>query len=85
MCRFGHCIQDDLGYFQDSMKEVEAAVGEIKEAVADLEKEEQELQKDNIEVRHELDRYENIVKENAQKVKHWKKEVNNDRFVEVDM
>ena len=57
------------------MKEVEEAVSEIKQGTAELEKKEQELQKDGIEIKHELEHYDSVVKENTQKIKHWKKEV----------
>ena len=57
------------------MKEAETALAEIVKEVAKLEEEEGGLQKDNLEVKHELERYEAIIRENTSKIKHWKKEV----------
>lgn len=59
------------------MRGVEQELTEVKKAVAGVEEEEQSLQKENIEIRHELEKYEGVVKENQSKLKHWKKEVNN--------
>ena len=57
------------------MKEAETALNEVKAEVAKLEDEENQLQKDVVDVKHELEKYENIMKTNQQKIKHWKKEV----------
>ena len=57
------------------MKEVEETVADIKQRIAELEKKEQEIQKDEIEIKHEVEHYDNIVRENTQKIRHWKKEV----------
>ena len=59
------------------MKEVEDSVKEVKDELTRLEEEEQTLQKDHIEVKHQLEKCETLVKENQQKIRHWKKEVNN--------
>lgn len=57
------------------MKEAETALNEIRVEVGKLEEEENQLQKDVVDVKHELEKYENLVKTNQQKIKHWKKEV----------
>lgn len=57
------------------MKEAETALNEVKAVVAKLEEDENKLQKDFVDVRHELEKFENIMKTNQQKIKHWKKEV----------
>ncbi|KAK2144822.1 hypothetical protein LSH36_727g01027 [Paralvinella palmiformis] len=68
----GHITRANVA---EAMKEVEEAVSEIKQGTAELEKKEQELQKDGIEIKHELEHYDSVVKENTQKIKHWKKEI----------
>ena len=60
---------------QDEMKVAEGELQEAGERMSRLEAEEQELKKEHIEVQHELDNYQGIVKENQQKIKYWKKEV----------
>ena len=57
------------------MKAIEEALGETQQEVNKLEEDENKLQKDNIEIKHELEKYETVVKDNALKIKHWKKEV----------
>lgn len=69
---------------QAAMKEVEDTVAEIKKAIADLEKKEQELQKDEIEIKHEVEHYDNIVRENMQKIRHWKKELGRLSLHQID-
>lgn len=60
---------------QEKMKEAETALNEVKAIVAKLEEDENKLQKDFVDVRHELEKFENIMKTNQQKIKHWKKEI----------
>ena len=57
------------------MKDVEAALEELKKEQAVLQEREQKLQSDNIEIKHELEKYESVIKDNHAKVKHWTKEV----------
>ena len=57
------------------MKAVEAELEEVRKVSGGLEEQELALQKETIEVRHELEKYEGVVKENQSKLKHWKKEV----------
>ena len=57
------------------MKDVGVTVDQIKTEVSAFEEQEQSLSKQQIEIRHELEKYETVVKENNSKVKHWKKEV----------
>ena len=40
-----------------------------------LQQQEAEIKSKQVEVKHELEKWENLVKENQQKGKHWKKEV----------
>ena len=60
---------------QDTMKAAETALQEVNKELAKLEDEETVLQKDVVDVKNELEKFQNIVKENQQKIKHWKKEV----------
>lgn len=57
------------------MKESEVVLNEVQAEISKLEQEENDLQKDVVDVRHELERIESIIKSNKLKVKHWKKEV----------
>ena len=47
----------------------------VQAEMSKLEEEEKSMQKEQIEIRHELEKYETVVKDNALKIKHWKKEV----------
>ena len=47
----------------------------IQTEMAKIEEEEKVMQKDQIEIKHELEKYDTVVKDNALKIKHWKKEV----------
>lgn len=57
------------------MKESEVVLNGVQAEIGKLEEEENDLQKDVVDVRHELERIEGIVKSNKLKVKHWRKEV----------
>ena len=84
------CLSLDVGYhgnnllfvcFQEAMKEVGTSVEEIKVEVGKFEEQEQALSKQQIEVRHDMEKYETVVKENQDKVKYWKKEVGQGHIV----
>lgn len=55
--------------------EYEMVLAKLKEKLAAVEHEEQSVQKDDVEVKHELEKYATIMKENQSKIKLWKKEV----------
>ena len=57
------------------MKAAETALQEVNKELAKLEDDETAIQKDVVDVKNELEKYQNIIKENQQKIKHWKKEV----------
>ena len=57
------------------MTKVETELGEIKEKIVELEEKEQNVNKENIEIKHQLEKIENIVKEHQTKLKKKKKEV----------
>ena len=59
------------------MKGMEETLEGIRGEISKLEKEEETLAKENVEVKHELEKYETVIKENTQKMKYWKKEVGN--------
>ena len=40
-----------------------------------IEDEEKSMQKEQIEIKHELEKFETVVKDNVVKIKHWKREV----------
>ena len=61
------------------MKEVETALAEVNSVVAKLEEEETELRKQHIEVKHKFEKFDAVVKENKDKIKHWKKEVSSSK------
>lgn len=69
---------------QEKMKEAETALNEIRVEVGKLEEEENQLQKDVVDVKHELEKYENLVKTNQQKIKHWKKEMGHLQLTPID-
>ena len=57
------------------MKEVEQELEKVKKEYGGLEENENKLRSEEIDVKHEFEKYETVVKENHQKVKHWQKEV----------
>ena len=56
-------------------KEVDKQKHELYALIEGLEEEENGLKKQQIDITNELDKYENVIKENQQRIKHWKKEV----------
>ena len=62
------------------MKEVETALAEVNSVIAKLDEEETELRKQHIEVKHKFEKFDAVVKENKDKIKHWKKEVSSSKM-----
>ena len=60
---------------QSEAKEVDKEKHELYAHIEKLEEEENVLKKQQIDITNELDKYENVIKENQQRIKHWKKEV----------
>jgi peptidoglycan hydrolase CwlO-like protein len=60
---------------QDTMREAVKALDEVNKELAELEEEENKIQKEVVDVKADLDRCQNLMKENQAKLKHWKKEV----------
>nr|XP_006820054.1 PREDICTED: structural maintenance of chromosomes protein 4-like [Saccoglossus kowalevskii] len=59
---------------QDKLKEIENVLEESKEELGQLQTKQNDLKKQHLEVQHSLEKWLNLVKENQQKIKHWKKE-----------
>ena len=57
------------------MKAAETALSDVNKVIAELEQEENKLQKEVIDVKNELEKYQNLMKDSQSKIKHWKKEV----------
>ncbi|KAL3847105.1 hypothetical protein ACJMK2_018035 [Sinanodonta woodiana] len=69
---------------QEKMKEAEKALNEVGKEVARLEEEDNKLQKEVVDIKHELDRYDGIIKSNQAKAKHWKKELGQLSLTPID-
>ena len=59
------------------MQEMEATLETVSEEIAALEKEENEIKTKEVDIKHEVEKYEVVLKENQQKVRYWKKELSN--------
>ncbi|KAJ8030527.1 Structural maintenance of chromosomes protein 4 [Holothuria leucospilota] len=60
---------------ESAVKEMEETLEKSKEELAGLDSKQNDLKKTQLEMNHELERYVTKAKENQQKVKHWKKEL----------
>ncbi|KAH9505175.1 Structural maintenance of chromosomes protein 4 [Bulinus truncatus] len=60
---------------QADVKVKEESLGVMKKGVEDLEQQESEMAKEGVEFQHQMEKYENILKDFRNKLKHWKKEV----------
>ena len=54
---------------------MEGYLKKISEEFTELEKAENEARSTEVDMRHSLEKFETVLKENQQKVKHWQKEV----------
>lgn len=57
------------------MLAMEESLEFLKKEVAVLEQEETKMKSKEVDIKHEVEKYESVLKENQQKVKHWQKEV----------
>ena len=57
------------------MLAMEESLEFLKKEVAVVEQEETKMKSKEVDVKHEVEKYESVLKENQQKVKHWQKEV----------
>ncbi|XP_033118260.1 structural maintenance of chromosomes protein 4-like [Anneissia japonica] len=60
---------------EERMKEMQEALDLSKQELNKIQEEENELKAKELEVKYELEKYVDLVKENQQKTKHWKKEI----------
>ncbi|KAI0239488.1 Structural maintenance of chromosomes protein 4 [Lamellibrachia satsuma] len=70
---------------QEEMKRVETSLAALKQQQDGLQQREQKLQSENIEIKHELEKYESVIKDNHAKVKHWTKEMNRITLHKIDV
>ena len=68
---------------QEESSEAEKAIEEVQKEIGKLEEKENKLNSENIEVKHELEKYENSVADFLSKIKHWKKEVSSNFGITV--
>ena len=59
------------------MSEMEESLESLRKELEAVEKEENKLRAQEVDIKHEVEKYETVLKENQQKVKHWQKEVCN--------
>ena len=59
------------------MSEMEESLEGLRKELEAVEKEENKLRAQEVDIKHEVEKYETVLKENQQKVKHWQKEVRN--------
>ena len=57
------------------MLAMEESLQFLKKEVAVVEQEETKMKSKEVDIKHEVEKYESVLKENQQKVKHWQKEV----------
>jgi len=62
------------------MSAMEESLELLRKEVAELEQEETKMRSQEVDIKHEVEKYETVLKENQQKVKHWQKEVCNYQF-----
>lgn len=62
-------------FTKEQLKEMEQVLKKSVEEYAAVEAKEQALRTKEVDIKHEVEQFEGILKENQQKVKHWKKEV----------
>ena len=56
---------------------MEESLESLRKELEAVEKEENKLRAQEVDIKHEVEKYETVLKENQQKVKHWQKEVCN--------
>ncbi|XP_031567027.1 structural maintenance of chromosomes protein 4-like [Actinia tenebrosa] len=68
-------VLEDYEQAQKRMTEMEEVLEKTKKEFAEVEAEENELRSKEVDLKHEVEKFEAIFKENQQKVKHWQKEL----------
>ena len=57
------------------MSAMEESLEGLKKELEAVEQEESKLRGKEVDIKHEVDKYEAVLKQNQEKVKHWQKEV----------
>ncbi|XP_073255953.1 structural maintenance of chromosomes protein 4-like [Porites lutea] len=68
-------VLQDLEKAQQEMSEMEESLEGLRKELEAVEKEENKLRAQEVDIKHEVEKYETVLKENQQKVKHWQKEL----------
>ena len=73
-----HCINfffDSVFILQQEMGAMEESLESLRKELEGVEQEENKLRSKEVDIKHEMDKFESVLNENKSKVKHWKKEV----------
>lgn len=60
---------------QQEMSAMKESLEVLGKELAVVEQEEAKLRSQEVDIKHEVEKYETVLKENQQKIKHWQKEV----------
>lgn len=60
---------------QQEMTAMEESLEDLRKEVEAVEQEENKLQSQEVDIKHEMDKFEAVLKDNQNKEKHWQKEV----------
>lgn len=66
---------EDYEKAQQEMSAMEESLEGLKKELEAVEQEESKLRGKEVDIKHEVDKYEAVLKQNQEKVKHWQKEV----------
>jgi len=69
-------VLEDYEKAQQEKSAMEGSLEVLRKEVAELEQEETKMRSREVDIKHEVEKYETVLKENQQKVKHWQKELN---------
>lgn len=67
---------DEAQEGQELMKEAQARLEEVKKEFESTDKEESDLRSKEVDLKHEMQKYDSTIKENANKINHWKNKFN---------
>ena len=62
-------------FTQEEMSAMKESLECLGKELAVVEQEETKMRSKEVDIKHEVEKYETVLKENQQKVKHWQKEV----------
>ena len=57
------------------MSAMEESLENLRKELEAVEQEENKLRRQEVDIKHEMDKYESVLRENQNKQKHWQKEV----------